>query len=239
MKTTELKPFPSKIYVIGAGGGASYLLPYLIKTTQLQPEFFVVDADILEERNLDRQMFRPADLGRYKAEALVDKVLENEPNANIRAINRWFNSGFEVEEDSLIISCVDNHPARKAILEVADRMCCDVIMGGNEYTDVEALFYTSEWRGTSKDPRVRFPELLTDTADDPTRPEGCQGEATVKNPQLALANFGAAYLIGRLLWFWYQKAPSLFGNQDAEPKFPIRECGTFSRLITETAEDYL
>lgn len=71
----EINPF-----IIGAGGVASYLLPVLIKTFPI-PNLWLRDADKLEERNLDRQLFSPDQIGQFKAEALIlnsqDRILGN------------------------------------------------------------------------------------------------------------------------------------------------------------------
>ena len=65
MKIPEVNPF-----IIGAGGVASYLLPVLTKTFPC-PKLWLRDADKLEEKNLDRQLFRNDQIGQSKAEALL------------------------------------------------------------------------------------------------------------------------------------------------------------------------
>ena len=57
------------IIAVGAGGVASYLFPALSKTFNLSG--YLIDGDKLEKHNLDRQMFNPQDVGKFKAESLI------------------------------------------------------------------------------------------------------------------------------------------------------------------------
>ena len=59
-----------KIGVIGCGGTGSYLIPILTKLAS-NCEIHVWDGDKLESRNLDRQLFTPRMIGKYKAQALA------------------------------------------------------------------------------------------------------------------------------------------------------------------------
>lgn len=47
----------------------------------------IVDGDVVELSNLNRQNYTVADIGKFKAEALKERLLEINPNANITAIN--------------------------------------------------------------------------------------------------------------------------------------------------------
>lgn len=55
--------------IIGAGGVTSYMLPALKNSFNLTAT--IVDGDILETHNLDRQLFRNNAVGQYKAVALL------------------------------------------------------------------------------------------------------------------------------------------------------------------------
>lgn len=114
--------------LIGAGGTGSHMLTNLAvlshTMTKLgrQPFFVkVFDPDFVTDHNVGRQMFSPADIGRYKAEVLVNRC------------NRYFGTdwnafpvmyGFDninTGEDigsNFIISCVDSVQSRKAIKKI-------------------------------------------------------------------------------------------------------------------------
>jgi hypothetical protein len=183
------------IHLIGCGGVGSYLAPVLVKTFP-QESIILWDGDTLEERNLDRQLFKQEQIGLNKASALSQLVGgESRP--------QYFTYGAETFSPSdILIVAVDNHPARKAALMAADSDGCVTVLAMNEYTESQAILYLPEWCGTKLDPRIRYPAILSDTADDPTRPRGCTGAAVTASPQLALANAIAAQLaISHLYWF--------------------------------------
>jgi hypothetical protein len=212
--------------IIGAGGTASWLVPLLKRTLPLKSEITVLDGDILEVRNLDRQLFDPTYVGWNKAEAL----------AEIYAI-KWEPS--YLEKESWILTnhapfaclwcCADNHRARKLCLDLVDAGQAELaIIGGNEYHDSEAYSYLSAWKNSASDPRIYYPELLSDLSNDPTNPS-CQGIAQAQNRQLALANYLSAGFMVHLYWFitnhgheatlgaWPQRHWSNFASFNTKP----------------------
>ncbi|MCR6656608.1 MAG: ThiF family adenylyltransferase [Opitutus sp.] len=133
----------------------------------------------------------------------------------------YFHEGTDIRPGAIIVGCVDNHAARNAILQVADRIGALVVLAGNEYTEAQAFVYLPQWKGTPRDPRVRYPEIVTDQSDDPRRPQSCQGAEQRAHPQLAMANFSAANFALWLLWFYLVEAPGL-DRGDAEGFQPRR-----------------
>lgn len=192
--------------IIGAGGVASYLLPVLLKT--FRPESLtIVDKDILEERNLDRQLFDAAHIGINKAEALVQTVFPKQDEIPVNIIAAWFTDMLDLPEDIDCIICVaDNHLARKHALERADTLRIPCFIGGNEYLDNEAYVYYPHWRKSDADPRTRYPEIVSTDGED--SPAACTGVAQQSSPQLAVANIGCAAKLLHLLWVWTRFIPS-------------------------------
>lgn len=226
---------PVALVVIGCGGVASYLLPALLRTVHAE-KVVLHDGDTLEDRNLDRQLFAAEQIGMNKAEALAQLLRKQFPDIMIDVEPQYFHEGTYVEFGSTMIICVDNHTARKNALLVADQQQCMVVIAGNEYTDAQGMAYFPEWRGTQRDPRVRYPELLTDRSEDPRRPESCQGAAQQRNPQLAMANFGAANFALWLLWFWLVESHTL--NAEALAAFsPVEHSCNFNRFRTTLTGD--
>lgn len=186
-----------KYLIVGAGGVASWLIPLLQKTVPIGTELRVMDGDILEERNLDRQMFKHEHIGWNKAEALANRYNINyfPEYLSREAIDSRINCDG-------VFCCADNHPARKLCLELVDEGYAPwVILGGNEYTDSEAYQYKADWRGGQFDPRVFYAEINSDESGDPLNPFACQGVAQLSHPQLALANYLAAGFMAHLYWF--------------------------------------
>jgi hypothetical protein len=228
----KLNPRPTSVVLVGAGGVGVQLAPTLVKLLRQFPpllELIIIDGDKLEERNLDRQLFRKEQVGQYKAEALTDLLTPS--YLKVRPVVEWFVEGYPVDQGALLLSCVDNHAARRAILSMADQVRGYAILGGNEYTDCEAFFYSHEWSGTPADPRVYYPLILTDNTDDPVRAgAGCQGQILERHPQLALANMGAAYYMAHLFWFWFVEGQTL--DPEVWKYCPVRHHNNFTRCGT-------
>jgi molybdopterin/thiamine biosynthesis adenylyltransferase len=186
--------------IIGAGGVASYLLPVLLKTFK-PGKLTIIDKDVLEERNLDRQLFHSDQVGQAKATALLDLTMPHPYHENGGcALIEWFSDSTVIPDDiDAIICCADNHQARYAAMQRAEMLGITAYIGGNEFFDSQAFVYRSEWKGTPKDPLVRYPSIATDHTGSPFR---CQGEAQEIFPQLAVANFGCAAKLMQLLWIY-------------------------------------
>ena len=170
--------------IIGAGGVASYMLPVLLKT--FKPEALtIVDKDTLEERNLDRQMFKPSQIGMSKAVALKEGQAIHGPTIKWTVIEQWFTESTALPEGIDAIFCVaDNHMARYAAICKANELGCYAYIGGNEYVDSQALVHHRDWRGTPRDLLTKYPNIATDETGSPFR---CTGEAQEASPQLAMA----------------------------------------------------
>lgn len=224
-----------KTIIVGAGGVASYLLPVLTRTFAC--EGIIVDKDILEDRNLDRQLFREDQIGRYKAEALCELYPQFYPDC------RWFDSSFDVGGYDAVICVADNHPARKAVMsavDLAEDYGVLAIIGGNEYFDSEAYLYNHAWRGKRLDPRIYYPNLLTDRQGDPI---SCQGTEQTIHPQLAIANMRCASMIMDLLWA-HRMADESVRTMDGPVRdlylmsLPVHTYCSGTRTTTKTMQDY-
>lgn len=196
MNTTDHKTMNKKlnILMVGAGGIASYLFPVLIKSFPI--DFGVIfDRDSLEERNLERQNFQDEFVGRNKAQSLISQY----EAGSWTAVEEWIKSPLSVEWENfpqfnVILSCVDNHPTRKALIRIAKTRNIPLINGANETRDNEAWLYIPDCHG---DPLVTFPEIGTDKTGSPWHCDSEEAQQTA--PQIALANMGAAYKMLSLL----------------------------------------
>ncbi len=189
--------------IIGAGGVASYLLPVLIKAFK-PAALTIIDKDVLEPRNLDRQLFSSAFVGRNKADALLATCGVPE-TIEVTVLREWFSDSTQLPDGIDAIFCVaDNHLARLDAILLADRIAIRAYIGGNEYFDNEAYVYDPLWVGTEKDPRVRYPSILTDHDGSPIN---CTGAAQIATPQLAVANMGCAAKLLHLAWTYERWVP--------------------------------
>ena len=186
--------------IVGAGGVASYLLAPLNKTFEIKGGM-LIDKDIFEPHNLDRQLFPKTALGKAKAEALVRynkiKLLPALTYLDETLIDSIVPSIRDCE-NLMVIALVDNHPARRAAIGLAQALHCPIIIGANEYETSQAIYYDTEWP-EKYDPRIRYPDMMT---DDSGSPVGCVEEQSQGSPQLAMANMVTAALVLNLLWKW-------------------------------------
>jgi hypothetical protein len=225
--------------VIGAGGVTSYFLPAFLKTLAHyggeKPRVYIMDGDALEERNLERQLFSREGITKNKAEALVAQYKSD--YTKLEAIPKFFLSDFRPREKSLLFVFVDNHPARRNALSACDRFECAAIVAANEYTDAQAYFYDGVLKNTRMDPRVRYPEILTDESGDPARPGGCTtGEALAAAPQLPIANLASAHYALQLFWFRYAVAPGM--ELSSMEHWPVEHSNNFNKMTTRTEGFY-
>ena len=112
------------VVLVGAGGTGSAMVSALADMCQALPQLggqglkvVVMDDDKVSRSNIGRQAFAPADIGRYKADVIVNRVnqtfgldweariarLTNDPDSMIRT------------DGCILIGCVDTRTARAAI----------------------------------------------------------------------------------------------------------------------------
>lgn len=192
-----------KIYIIGAGGVASYLIPILFNTFRDQIDHVVIfDKDIVEERNLLRQVFPEDSVGATKARALRAAYSHMIGIEKITAFGEWFYSGFPLKghlspkPEDWFISVADNHRARRDVCAAVREYNCRGIIAGNEYISAQAMVMHPLIHDLSPD--VRY-----DLSSDEGSPFHCNTEEALSAfPQLALANATCATFICSLLYAW-------------------------------------
>lgn len=202
------------IYVIGCGGVGSWLASAVARLGDVN-QMILVDGDKLEEKNLDRQLFSIEEVGLNKAEALARRL-------KCKAHAGWYDYvTFPHTNRDWLLCCVDNNPARLEVLKACDNYGCSAIVGANETHSSEAYVYLPPWRGTENDPRIYYPEIVSDQTNNPAqRGIGCTGEAQLQNPQLVTANLMAAALMGHLLTVWAIEAKTV--SEEARRFMPHR-----------------
>ena len=213
-------------YIIGCGGVGSAIVPSfcLLKSPA---DITLVDGDTIERKNLNRQMFDAGQIGKNKAQALAGKF-------GCHALPEWFSRGkLRLYRNDWLLCLVDNHRTRLEAIEVCDEHGCQAIFAANEMHSAEAYYYRRAWKGTPRDPRVYYPELLTDRSGDPRAAAiGCTGEAQEANRQLVSANLMAAALAEHLFVLWHLKAPRM--DRETVERLPHKFAANLSKLETYT-----
>ncbi|MEF3280103.1 MAG: sulfur carrier protein ThiS adenylyltransferase ThiF [Elusimicrobiota bacterium] len=139
----ELKKISkAKIMVIGCGGLGSNILNILVRTGF--KNFVIVDYDMVELKNLNRQFYFPEDVGKNKVEITKKRLLKINPEANIIAINKMLNQKLlsKIIKDynpDIVVEAVDKEWAKKMVFETSLKLKKVVIMasGVAGYGDIE------------------------------------------------------------------------------------------------------
>ncbi len=125
-----------KIYLVGAGGTGSFAahhvarLAFELKEAGKKVDLILVDPDLVERGNIPRSNFCQAEIGRFKAQTLAER-LSAAWGLEIAYINEKLDYERHVKPDrdshrqmTVFVGCVDNHSARREIhrcLEAAEK----------------------------------------------------------------------------------------------------------------------
>jgi len=230
------------IHLVGCGGVAHALMHALLQTAQHQlrrPTIHLWDADVFEARNTNRQFLAAGFLGKCKAEAFAEHFGPMYTGELI-AHPQWFVASAINDDRPLIICVADNHRARRACRDAADKLDGIMISGANETESGEAWIYLPKNKGTDKDPFVRYPDLEGDGGTDPLAASaGCTGDIAIEdNPQIPAGNHMVASFI---LWLIQanilgRKTP----HNPAEMRFARTGCSatSFKQLEPQQSHEY-
>lgn len=205
--------------IVGLGGSGGWTLQMLLKSPQ-QGNIVLVDGDKWEDKNLDRCLVDSRYVGRPKTSSAEALLVKGGWGGRVQAIPEYLSSSgaawdalVGVQTRLRLFACVDNHVARRACLELADTryeqhgLDTVVALPANEIKSAAADVYLPTWRYTPLDPRIRYPEIMTDNGNDPLSPS-CTGELAESAPQLALSNGLAAFSAMYLMRTWAEEEPA-------------------------------
>ena len=170
-------------------------------------------------------MFDASQVGQNKAAALAGRY-------GCHSLPEWFSRGkLRHYRTDWLVCLVDNHRTRLETIEVCDESGCQAIFAANETHSAEAYYYRRSWKGTARDPRIYYPELVTDRSGDPRAVSiGCTGEAQERNRQLVSANLMAAALAEHLFVLWNLKAPRM--DRETVERLPYKFAANLTKLET-------
>lgn len=161
---------PNQIFIVGCGGTGSRLVPLITQfmstvTKENNPKgwisgtkIFLIDDDVVEEKNLLRQNFVRPDVGKHKATVLAQRY-GKAYNMNVIPITKRVDGnpgdlfrdipGDPSMARSMVIMCVDSAKARRAILNTVDSypmpedssQATFIIDSGNEDTFGQVKFF--------------------------------------------------------------------------------------------------
>ena len=205
-----------KIIMIGAGGTGGHIAPHLYRllyALDRPVRVIIADGDIVEPKNLVRQNFIAADLGRNKAQVLAERYasafgmeIEYIPEfiesktrlANLVMPTQGFYNRQLCKYDRelvILIGAVDNNRSRRlchSVFKESDNLVY-IDSGNGEYTGQVVCGIKRSGRMYYKPIGDVYPDVLEITDKFPTQ-LSC-AEASVSAPQSIVANVMAATIV--------------------------------------------
>jgi molybdopterin/thiamine biosynthesis adenylyltransferase len=199
----------SRVELVGAGGIASPIALALVRKGV--GSVSLLDSDIVEASNLNRQRFFEKDIGKNKAMALAENlVAECIAATDIHGIPLRFEEAVAVGTDlscEVAVCGVDNNPARVAASCYFRQLGVPVIFAGVSCDGDHGYVFVQENHGAC------IGCLFPDMANDDRHP--CPGTPAIADILLAVGSL-AVYAIDTLLMDrprdWNYRRISLSGN---------------------------
>ena len=148
----------STVAVVGAGGLGAPVLTYLAAAGV--GNIRIIDKDIVEESNLNRQfLYSAEDIGRKKAEAAKEKLEKQNPQIKVTAFSDAFTeeNGRELLKCAdVVVDCVDSVKTRISVNKICLLLRIPLVEGGiyGFYGYVTSVFQNSpclECMGNTKE----------------------------------------------------------------------------------------
>lgn len=207
---------PVKIVQLGAGGTGGHIAPHLYRllySLDRPVRYIICDGDVVEEKNLVRQNFTPADLGENKAQVLAERY------STVFGMETEYVPAFVEDEDRLkelltpthfriqrpnsyrqdhviemviLLGAVDNNKSRQLCHRVfyQAKELIYIDSGNGEYTGQVVCGVRRGGKTYYPPIGAVYPDVLEETDKFPT--ELSCAEASVSAPQSMAANITAA-----------------------------------------------
>lgn len=215
------KTRPVKIVQLGAGGTGGHIAPHiyrLLYALDRTARYIICDGDVVEEKNLVRQNFTPADLRENKARVLAERysavfgmeteyvpafVESEEQLHQLLTPERWRASPYRaktIREMVILLGAVDNNKSRQLCHRVFHqaRELIYIDSGNGEYTGQVVCGIRQAGRTIYPPIGTAYPDVLENTDKFPT--ELSCAEASVSVPQSMAANITAATAVVDLVY---------------------------------------
>ena len=136
--------FDKKVCIVGCGGLGGYIIETLARIGV--GNLIVIDGDVFEESNLNRQLFSKTNLlGKSKAKSAYERVLEINPEVKVKYIYDFLdesNYSEIIENSDVVVDAVDSIKTKKFLQKVCEELNIPMIHGaiGGWYGQVTAIF---------------------------------------------------------------------------------------------------
>jgi len=210
-----------KILVVGCGGTGGYVAEGLCRLLAgIDIPLVLIDYDRVEDHNLIRQHFSESDVGKFKSQALAERLALQYGRAiqysvhpyDAELVDSEFGGGmYSHLANGIIIGCVDRASARQSIARGfhVNNWWLDA---GNGHSSGQVLFGNAgknELGGGFEEyyqlvkrlplPSVQQPALLAPSTVEETAPRDC-AEATIAEAQSPVINQAMATLVLQFMY---------------------------------------
>lgn len=153
----QLKLKKSSVLVIGTGGLGAPVLNYL--TAAGVGTIGMVDADVVDETNLQRQvLFNTSQIGKKKVECAKESLSRLNPNVKFKIWDCFYDSANAEDiskEFDVIINCSDNYDTRYVSDIASQKLGLPLVMGSIHNYEGQVSVFNYRDAGSYKD---AFPE---------------------------------------------------------------------------------
>lgn len=131
----------SKVLVVGCGGLGGNIIEYLSRAGV--GSLTVVDGDVFEESNLNRQILSTSEnIGKKKAMAAAERVKAIDPDIEVTAVCDFLtkeNASALMADADLVVDALDNAPARLILEDAASEAGLAIVHGAICGWDLQAM----------------------------------------------------------------------------------------------------
>jgi len=212
------------ITIVGVGGtGANVarivgrIVYDMQRNRRHTPEIVLIDPDRVEEKNVGRQLFAPCDIGQYKAEVVGKRL-----NYALGLATHWIPDAVDAKRhfdrygSNIVISCVDNHLARREIHKIDGihlssgnhKDSGQVILSNTDDPDLVKRYWDEEKVRYLPKEGLLFPALLEPEHRPEPPPQNLScAELVASGEQDLLINDWMATIIGQYLYKLLHQQP--------------------------------
>lgn len=212
------------VTVVGLGGTGSQVARSLARTiydmrrARLHtPAVVFIDPDVVEEKNVGRQMFAAGDVGQNKSRVLARRF-NQALGLQIAAIDQPVDARRHFERHgSLIIGCVDNHDARRELakvdgiwLDAGNHFDSGQVCIGNSVDRESLLRHVDGEQGKYRylpSPALLFPQLLQPEPQPTPQPNLSCADLVARGDQHLLINDLVACVVAGYVYKLLHRQP--------------------------------
>ncbi len=212
------------VTVVGLGGTGSQVarslarIVYDMRRARLHtPSVVFIDPDVVETKNVGRQLFAAGDVGQNKSRVLARRF-NQALGLEIAAVDQPLNVRQHIDRSgNLIIGCVDNHNARRELakaegiwLDAGNHFDSGQVCIGNTSDRENVLRYINGDEGKYRylpSPALLFPQLLEPEPQPTPQPNLSCADLVARGDQHLLVNDLVACVVAGYIYKLLHRLP--------------------------------